>query len=222
LKSFDFTHITHEAVKDPTKLIKLYRSKGHPPIQLGSFGIIKYSFAPEALAPSSLNPENAAAPPDSSMRELLKNLRFINSQDKGPGTPRLALALGRLTATHFDPDRVSQSHWVILLDQTRLLWACYAYGIDTQDIKLDRKKKPGPYIASGDNAFCADRPHGQKVVFLGPFDEVPFEVGKELNSQVHDLDWSTTPVSQEQILAMPNENTEMKDTEVGDVKGKGK
>lgn len=107
------------------------------------------------------------------MRDLLKNLRFINAKDKGPGSPRLAVALGRLNASHFDPDRVSQSHWIVFLDQTRLLWACYTYGIDGEDIKLGKNGRPGPYSAVEDGAFVADRARDQNVVFLGSLDEVP-------------------------------------------------
>jgi hypothetical protein len=98
--------------------------------------------APQTLAPGSLNPENAAAPRDASPRDLLKNLHFVNAKDRDFGAPRLALVLGRLTARHFNPERVSQSHWIIFLDQTRMLWACYAYGIDDEDIRLDKTGSP--------------------------------------------------------------------------------
>jgi hypothetical protein len=135
------------------------------------------------------------------MRSLLKKLRFINAKDKDPGTPRLALALGRLNATRFDPDRVSQSHWIVFLDQTRLLWACCACYIDIEDIRVDNGR-PGPYSATVDGAFAADRARGQKVVFLGSLEEVGFVKGEELKPKVHDLDWDTSPVSREQILAM--------------------
>jgi hypothetical protein len=96
LKSYDFTHITPQSITDLTNLITLYQNKHHPYIPLGSFGNIEYSFSPEALAPSSLNPENASAPGDPFIRDLFKNLQFINTKDEGPGATRPALALGKL------------------------------------------------------------------------------------------------------------------------------
>ncbi|KAE9365917.1 hypothetical protein N431DRAFT_446148 [Stipitochalara longipes BDJ] len=165
--------------------------------------------APEVLHPGFLNPETAAAPRDASSRDLIKNLTFVNAKDKDPGTPRFALALGRLTAQHFSPDRVSQSHW-----------ACYAYGIDNDDIRLDKKGNPchfldkaltsqifvnnlsdclqGPHSAACDSAFETEREQGQKVVFLGALDDIQFKMRKELKRvKAYDLEWSTTSLSEE-------------------------
>ncbi|PMD61971.1 uncharacterized protein K444DRAFT_628005 [Hyaloscypha bicolor E] len=76
------------------KLFVNYRKKDHPPLRVGKFGVINYGLGPEALAPSSLNPENVAVARGESSRDLLKNLRFVNAKDKDPGAPRLTLTLG--------------------------------------------------------------------------------------------------------------------------------
>jgi hypothetical protein len=86
-----------------------------------------------------------------------------------------------------------------------LLWACYAYGIDGEDIKLGKNGRPGPYSAVEAGAFVADMARDQNVVFLGSLDEVPFVKGKKLSPKIHNLDWSTSVVSREQILALSKE-----------------
>ncbi len=122
--------------------------------------------APQTLAPGSLNAENAAAPRDASSRGLLKNLNFFNAKDRDAGAPRLALVLGRLTAQHFNPERVSRSQWIIFLDQTRMLWACYAYGIDDEDVTLDKTGNPVSRLSSYSTFLHIDfTPHHLSMLY---------------------------------------------------------
>jgi hypothetical protein len=43
-------------------------------------------------------------------------------------------------------------------------------------------------------------------VFLGALSDIPFRRKRELKAEAHDLDWSTSPLSEEQVLAMRNED----------------
>ena len=79
---------------------------------------------------------------------------------------------------------------------------CYnIYGTFSNELSLQ-----GPYYAFCDTAFGAKKDRGQKVVFLGALNDIPFKRKGDLKVEIHDLDWSTSPLTEEQVLAMREED----------------
>ncbi|CZR58225.1 uncharacterized protein PAC_08116 [Phialocephala subalpina] len=190
LDAFDFLHIQPEDLITLTK--KFLRD--NLVIPLGSCGIIDYSIECDILRPGSLNGENIREE-RAHVPELLKILKFINVNGiKGAESTRIAFPLGRLRASHHQRKRFTQSHWVIMVDQTRLIWALYADGIDKGD--ADKRKDGDLYAYNGawDTAFGANRAGGEKVILLGSISDVPFKVEQSLDHiRVQGgIKWSTT------------------------------
>jgi hypothetical protein len=101
------------------------------------------------------------------------------------GQTQVALALGRLQENHH-PNRAFKSHLIIMLDQTKLLWALYAKDIDCKN----HYHLGTAYDEKFDSAFGADKVH-ERVILLGSLDDIAFDDEKELRGvQVHALDWS--------------------------------
>ncbi len=64
----------------------------------------------------------------------------------------------------------------------------------------------GPYHASCDTAFTAKKGQGQNVVLLGALKDIPFKEKGELNSEAHELDWSTTELPEYILLEMKKQD----------------
>ncbi|KAK0103690.1 hypothetical protein ONS95_005700 [Cadophora gregata] len=106
--------------------------------------------------------------------------RFTNTigiKDNGAST-RLAIVLGRIVGPHQHKERLVQSRWIILLDQTHLLWVVYANGIDRKDAATNEDGSPAPYSANWNTAFGARKQFGQKAILLGLLNKIPFKVDK--------------------------------------------
>lgn len=173
-------------------------STGNIVAPLGSIDVIDYFLKCDLLRPASLNPtvqgdreERAHVP------ELLKNLIFKNVYGiAGAQSSTLALPLGRLFASHHCYDRVRQSRWVIVIDQSHLLWALYADDIDKEDVLRETNGSMRAYNSAWDTAFGARREAGEKVICLGSIADgrIPFKLGEELNcvSIKNGLKWSTS------------------------------
>lgn len=163
----------------------------------------RYCLAPELLSAGSLNSAPQVNQPWKKFnRDLVVKLSFRDTRNKAqiaddlPNAipqPRLALVLGRLKATHHHPD-FKQSHWVLVVDESLLLWALYTENVDANDVE-PLQKKVRPYKIWDDTAFGADRVQ-ERVVRLGAIDNgnIPFNSRKEMYKvQVRLLNWSTEP-----------------------------
>ncbi|PVH71875.1 hypothetical protein DL98DRAFT_577137 [Cadophora sp. DSE1049] len=204
LKNFNFQKITSQSVDDlAAQLVhEGMKDLGHVMLPLGSSsppgcGIIDYDIRLQRLGPGSLNSEDGVDMRTGRHPPIVK-LRFTNTMGiKGNGaSTRLAIVLGRIVGPHQHKERLVQSRWIVLLDQTRLMWVVYANNIDEKDAATNKDGSPAPYSANWDTAFGAQKQFGQKVILLGPLENIPFKVNKELPvSEVHAIDWSTTFVS---------------------------
>ena len=169
-------------------------------------GIIDYEIRLQRLRPGSLNSEDSIDTRTGRHPPVIK-LRFTNTVGiKGNGaSTRLAIVLGRIVGPHQHKEHLIQSRWIVLLDQTRLLWVVYANNIDEKDAATNTDGSPAPDSPNWDTAFGAQKQFGQKVILLGPLENIPFKVNKELPfPEVHTIDWSTTFVSiDESITSTP-------------------
>jgi hypothetical protein len=111
------------------------------------------------LGPYSLNSVDNLREPSTS--QLLRDLKFIDIHGTMGSNTRQALALGRLGVAHYSTDQVTQSHWVIFLDQHKLLWALYPDKLDVSNFGNGKKT----YNDRIDNVFGA---FGRNAVLLGP------------------------------------------------------
>ncbi|KAG4418104.1 hypothetical protein IFR04_008765 [Cadophora malorum] len=166
-------------------------------------GIIDYDIRLQRLGPGSLNSEDGVDTRTGRHPPVVK-LRFTNTMGiKGNGaSTRRAIVLGRIVGPHQHKERLVQSRWIVLLDQTRLVWVVYANNIDDKDAATNWDGTPAPYSPNWDTAFGAQKQFGQKAILLGPLENLPFKVNKELPSpEIHAIDWSTTFVSIDKSVA---------------------
>ncbi|KAH6713534.1 hypothetical protein BKA61DRAFT_688555 [Leptodontidium sp. MPI-SDFR-AT-0119] len=199
LKNFDFQKITSKSVDDlAAQLVNAgMKDAGHILIPLGCYGIIDYDIRLQRLGSGSLNTEDSVDSRTSRHPSVVK-LRFTNTMGvEGNGaSTRLAIVLGRIVGPHQHKERLVQSRWIVLLDQTRLLWVVYANDIDEKDVAASKYGGPVPYSVNWDTAFGAQKQFGQKVILLGPLENIPFKVNKELPApEIHAIGWSTTFVT---------------------------
>ncbi|CZS96372.1 uncharacterized protein RCO7_04927 [Rhynchosporium graminicola] len=200
LKDFNFQKITDTSIKDLVGQLMPERLAVSSDIliPIGCCGIIDYDIRLQRLRPGSLNIEDTdESSTDASPYSPVVNLRFTNTNGvKGTGASvRRAVLLGRIVAPHQHKERLVQSRWIVVLDQTRLLWVLYANGIDEKDVATSKNGGRVPYSVAWDTAFGARKQFGQKVVLLGSLNNILFKVHKELpDPEVYATDWSTTSV----------------------------
>jgi len=166
-------------------------------------GIIDYDIRLQRFGPGSLNSEDGVDTRTGHHPPVVK-LRFTNTMGiKGDGaSTRRAIVLGRIVGPHQHKERLVQSRWIVLLDQTRLVWVVYANNIDEKDAATNWDGTPAPYSPNWDTAFGAQKQFGQNVILLGPLENLPFKVNKELPfPEIHAIDWSTTFVSIDKSVA---------------------
>lgn len=187
LNDFNFSSPTQKTVNDLTALLVEASLQAEPRVSLGFFDSREYALLVEPLGPNSLNSTDNRR--EGSVYELLKDLKCTNINGISDNESSCkAFALGRLCASHHPDDKIAQSHWVILLDQSKQVWALYAKDIDI----TDSYGRSTAYDISTDTAFGAD--YTRKAVLLGPLTELPFQSGTSLHNspQICALDWSTT------------------------------
>ncbi|KAL2069900.1 hypothetical protein VTL71DRAFT_14579 [Oculimacula yallundae] len=198
LKNFDFQKITGQDVDDLVAQLFADGSEDGDRIliPLGCCGIIDYEIRLQRFGPGSLNNEHVN---ESEARPVpyspIVNLRFTETIGvKGIGASfRRGIVLGRIVGPHQHKEHLVQSRWIVIVDQTRLLWVVYANDIDDKDVAESKTGDPIPYSVAWDTAFGAQKPIGQKVILLGSLQEIPFKVGKELPvPEIYTIDWSTT------------------------------
>lgn len=193
LDALDFQHIESDDLIALTKKIV----KNGLVIPLGSLGLIDYFIECAQLRPGSLNNDGKQTREERAhVPELLQKLAFTNVNGvEGAKSARLALPLGRLYANHHHENRFTQSRWIIMIDQTRLIWALYADGIDKDDADKKSNGNLYPYNGAWDTAFGANRAGGERVVLLGSISDIPFQEGQRLDHiRVQGgVGWSTTP-----------------------------
>ncbi|KAG4435621.1 hypothetical protein IFR05_008896 [Cadophora sp. M221] len=199
LKNFDFQKIASTSVGDlAAQLVNEgMKDAGHILIPLGCYGIIDYDIRTQRFGPGSLNTENGVYLRTGRHPPVVK-LRFTNTMGvkcNGAST-RLAIVLGRIVGPHQHKERLVQSRWIVFLDQTRLLWVVYANDIDEKDVAASKDGGPVPYSVNWDTAFGTQKQFGQKVILLGPLENIPFKVNKDLPvPEIHAINWSTTFVT---------------------------
>ncbi len=192
LKGFDFAKANEASIAGLTNVLAKYYIQGHEPIPLGRFGLIDYSISIEPLGDRSLNPQGHVKYRSDYTLELFKNLYFSKDRDyvntEFTGFSH-AFALGRLKATHHHEEKFLQSHWVIMLDESHLLWALFANDIDLED-----ECAAGRYCYNSDTAFGVRRDKGEKVILLGHIKQLAFRENFKLKGtiQVRAMEWSTT------------------------------
>ena len=97
-------------------------------------------------------------------------------------------------ASHDGFSDVFQSRWVVLCDDTRSLWACYANDvapIDLEPLRPDIQTRRYYIHPDVDHIFGAHRSEGELVVHLGKLDHMPFRM-IELNAiKVESVSWET-------------------------------
>lgn len=126
LDALDFQHIKPDDVIALAKKIV----KDGLVIPLGSLGLIDYFIECSLLRPGSINGDGKQTREERAhVPEMLQDLAFTNVNGiQGAKSTRLALPLGRLYASLHHESRFIQSHWVIMIDQSRLIWALFADG----------------------------------------------------------------------------------------------
>ncbi|KAG4441635.1 hypothetical protein IFR05_002919 [Cadophora sp. M221] len=159
-------------------------------LPLGHFGGVEHWLAIESLGPFSLNCADPLA--RNILRDTLVGITFKSST--GLKEERRAIPVGRVIAAKNGISTVFQSRWVVLYDQIKSLWACYANDvapIDKEPLRPDYVTRRYHEDFSLDIIFGAVRSNGQLVVHLGKIDHMQFRM-VELNAiKVESASWLT-------------------------------
>lgn len=174
-------------------------------LDIGRFGGSDYSILIESLGCESVNAKNLFS--HHSVTRIFKNLSFAKIKgypDKLESTRRV-IVIGRLIASHHEEKGglKAQSHWVVAMDQNKMLWVLYADNIDAKDLEERGPKSiPREYNPVKDIAFGADPTKGDTAILLGRLGNLPMAKGAKLPHvpKSFNLTWATTIVDFKESL----------------------
>lgn len=168
-------------------------------IDIGRFKGNDYSILIENLGAASVNAKNLFF--HHSVTRIFKTLTFarIKGYPEKLESARKVLVIGRLVASHHERKSglKTRSHWVVAMDQIKMLWALYAEDIDAEDLKQSGPKSTPPeYNQSKDTAFEVDATKGYIAILLGKLEDLPMVEGVELphDPKSFNLTWATSIV----------------------------
>ncbi len=193
LKQLDFNKIEQGAMMRWSVYLATFNATTRIVVPLGYHGEYEYALNVVPCKPGSLNALGQGQKRDDNSQLV----DLITKSDAGQQITT-ALVIGRLQAIKDECSYRFQSHWIVVLDEHRVLWVLYAQYIDQLDIKKSSSGRSAIYLKEADIAFGADVHRGEVSVCIGNIDDITFNYWVELTNVNVDTDtkeWSTRSVS---------------------------